>query len=215
MKKYLHIIASLDIGGAETMLLRLINHRSDLVKSTMVISLTKNGRIGKALEEIGIKVICLEMSNWLSAFKVILKLKKIIQNEKPAIIHTWMYHANILGGIAAYLAKNQNIIWSIRRSEYTRKESFSTFIVMKIGAIFSSIIPKVIVHVAESGLKNHQKYGYKSNNTLVIPNGFDLEKLKYDQNTRKKIQKHAMIFLLFAISTLFNQGGCSFHVKAS
>ena len=59
---------------------------------------------------------------------------------------------------------------------------------MKIGAMFSSIIPKSIVHVAQSGLKNHQKYGYKSNNTLVIPNGFDLEKLKYDQIARKKIR---------------------------
>ena len=188
MKKYMHIIASLDIGGAETMLSRLINHRPNLLKSTIVISLTNNGKIGRALEEIGVKVICLEMKNWLSIFKTLLKLKKIIRIERPNIIHTWMYHANIFGGIAAYLAKNQNIIWSIRRSQFTRKESLSTFIVMKIGAMFSSIIPKSIVHVAESGLKNHQKYGYKSNNTLVIPNGFDLEKLKYDQIVRKKIR---------------------------
>ena len=188
MNKYLHIITSLNIGGAETMLFRLIKHRSDLLESTIVISLTKNGEIGKALEAMGVKVLSLEMNNWLSIFKTLLKLKKIIQNEKPSIIHTWMYHANVLGGIASYLAKNKNIIWSIRRSEYTRKESLSTFVVMKIGAIFSNIIPKVIVHVAESGLKNHQKYGYKSNNTLVIPNGFDLEKLKRNQVIRKKIR---------------------------
>ncbi len=188
MKKYLHIITSLDIGGAETMLLRLIKHKSDLVKSTIVVSLTNNGKIGEALEEIGVKVVCLEIKSWSSIFKTLLKLKKIIQNERPTIVHTWMYHANIFGGIAAYLAKSQNIIWSIRRSEFTRKESLSTFVIMKIGAMFSSTIPKAIVHVAESGLKNHQKYGYKSNNTLVIPNGFDLEKLKYDQSARKKIR---------------------------
>ena len=115
------------------MLFRLIKHRSDLLESTIVISLTKNGEIGKALEAMGVKVLSLEMNNWLSIFKTLLKLKKIIQNEKPSIIHTWMYHANVLGGIASYLAKNQNIIWSIRRSEYTRKESLPTFVVMKIG----------------------------------------------------------------------------------
>lgn len=188
MQKYIHIISSLNIGGAETMLLRLIRHKQEIVKSTTVISLTENGEIGKIMEEMGVNVVCLKMRNWFSILYALIKLKKIIQNEKPAIIHTWMYHANILGGIAAYFAKNQNIIWSIRRSEYTSKESFSTFIVMKIGAMLSSIIPKVIVHVAESGLKNHQKYGYKSNNTLVIPNGFDLKKLKHDQITRKKIR---------------------------
>ena len=188
MKKPLHIIASLNIGGAETMLLRLIKHRPDLAKSTIVISLTENGKIGTTLEAMGVKVISMEMNTWSSTFITILKIKRIIQNEKPHIIHTWMYHANILGGIAAYLAKNKNIIWSIRRSEFKRKESFSTFVVMKIGAFFSSIIPKVIVHVAELGLKNHQEYGYKSSNTLVIPNGFDIEKFKHDSVARKRIR---------------------------
>ena len=76
MKKYLHIITSLDIGGAETMLLRLIKHKSNLVQSTTVISLTNNGKIGEALEEIGVKVICLEIKSWSSVFKALLKLKK-------------------------------------------------------------------------------------------------------------------------------------------
>jgi len=191
--KSLHIITSLSIGGAETMLLRLIKHKPDLVKSTIIISLTDNGEIGRILESIGVSVISLGMHNWSSIFKALFKLKKIIQNEKPDIIHTWMYHANILGGIAALLAKNKNIIWSIRRSELTRNESLSTYIVMRIGAIFSGVIPKVVVCVAESGLKNHQKYGYKSDNMIVIPNGFDLKKLKHDQVIRKEIRKELNI----------------------
>ena len=73
MNKYLHIITSLNIGGAETMLFRLIKHRSDLLESTIVISLTKNGEIGKALEAMGVKVLSLEMNNWLSIFKTLLK----------------------------------------------------------------------------------------------------------------------------------------------
>jgi len=192
--KSLHIITSLSIGGAETMLLRLIKHKPDLAKSTIVISLTDNGEIGRILESLGASVICLGMHNWSSIFKALFKLKKVIQNEKPDIIHTWMYHANILGGIAAVIAKNKNIIWSIRRSEFTRDESLSTYIVMRIGAIFSNVIPKVVVCVAESGLKNHQKYGYKPDNMIVIPNGFDLEQLKPDQVIRKEIRKELNIY---------------------
>tara|TARA_B100000780_G_scaffold102373_1_gene71574 strand:+ start:30002 stop:31156 length:1155 start_codon:yes stop_codon:yes gene_type:complete len=194
LTKPLHIITSLSIGGAETMLLRLIKHKPDLVKSTIVISLTDNGEIGRILESMGVSVISLGMHNWSSIFKALFKLKKIIQNEKPDIIHTWMYHANILGGIAAFLAKNKNIIWSIRRSEFTRGESLSTYIVMRIGAMFSNVIPKVIVCVAESGLKNHQNYGYKSDSMIVIPNGFDLEHLKHDPVVRKEIRKELNIY---------------------
>ena len=93
------------------MLLRLIKHRPNLVQSMIVISLTNNGKIGKALEEIGVKVICLEIKNWSSAFKALLRLKKIIRNERPTIVHTWMYHANIFGGYCVS-CKSQNIIWS-------------------------------------------------------------------------------------------------------
>lgn len=194
LTKPLHIITSLSVGGAETMLLRLIKHKPDLVKSTIVISLTDNGEIGRILESMGVSVISLGMHNWSSIFKALFKLKKIIQNEKPDIIHTWMYHANILGGIAAFLAKNKNIIWSIRRSEFTRGESLSTYIVMRIGAMFSNVIPKAIVCVAESGLKNHQNYGYKSDSMIVIPNGFDLEHLKHDPVVRKEIRKELNIY---------------------
>ena len=192
--KSLHIITSLNIGGAETMLLRLIKHKPELVKSTIVVSLTNNGKIGRILESMGVSVISLGMHNWSSIFKALFKLKKIIQNEKPDFIHTWMYHANILGGIAAILAKNKNIMWSIRRSEFTHGESLSTYIVMKIGAMFSTFIPKVIVCVAESGLINHQKYGYKPDNMIVIPNGFDLGQLKHDPVIRKEIRKELNIY---------------------
>ena len=190
----LHIITSLNIGGAESMLHRLIKFKPELIDSTIVVSLTDDGKIGLMLKDMGVTVISLEMHNWFSILSVIFKLKKIIQKEKPKIIHTWMYHANLLGGIAALMANNKNIIWSIRRSNLKYSESISTFFVMKIGALLSNIIPRKIVSVAESGVKNHEKYGYKKNKMIVIPNGFDLIKLKRDLLQRKIIRRKLDIF---------------------
>ena len=190
----LHIITSLNIGGAESMLHRLIKFKPELIDSTIVVSLTDDGKIGLMLKDMGVTVISLELHNWFSILSVIFKLKKIIQKEKPKIIHTWMYHANLLGGIAALMANNKNIIWSIRRSNLKYSESISTFFVMKIGALLSNIIPRKIVSVAESGVKNHEKYGYKKNKMIVIPNGFDLIKLKRDLLQRKIIRRKLDIF---------------------
>jgi len=92
-------------------------------------------------------------------------------------------------GVASILAKNKNIIWSIRRSDFKLNESLSTFIVMKIGALFSNIIPKIIVCVADSGVINHEKYGYKANKMIVIPNGFELEQLKQVLMHVKKLEQ--------------------------
>ena len=190
----LHIITSLNIGGAESMLHRLIKFKPELIDSTIVVSLTDDAKIVLMLKDMGVTVISLEIHNWFSILSVIFKLNKIIQKEKPKIIHTWMYHANLLGGIAALMANNKNIIWSIRRSNLKYSESISTFFVMKIGALLSNIIPRKIVSVAESGVKNHEKYGYKKNKMIVIPNGFDLIKLKRDLLQRKIIRRKLDIF---------------------
>tara|TARA_B100001287_G_scaffold276708_1_gene288866 strand:- start:14502 stop:15641 length:1140 start_codon:yes stop_codon:yes gene_type:complete len=187
--KTLHIITGLNIGGAETMLLRLIKHNPESLNCSVVVSLTGTGKIGTILEKMGITVIYLNMHNWFSIFNAVLNLKKIIKVEKPSLVHCWMYHANIIGGIAAFLAQNKNIVWSIRRSSLQLKESLSTFIIMKIGAMFSGIIPKIIICVAESGLHNHERYGYKRNKMMVIPNGFEIEKFRQDSNIRKRIRK--------------------------
>ena len=184
----MHIITGLDIGGAETMLFKLVKDSPESYRSTIVISLTTKGVIGQRLEKIGITVIELEMRNKISFFCKFLKLKKIIKSKRPKIIHTWMYHANLIGGLAAYIANNRNIIWSIRRSELKLNESLTTYLVMKLGALFSEIVPKKIVCVAKSGLKNHESYGYNRKKMIVIPNGFDSEKLKHDEVKRKAIR---------------------------
>jgi len=187
--KTLHIITGLHVGGAETMLLRLIKHKPESLNSTVVVSLTDTGKIGSILEKMGVTVMYLNMHNWLSIFNAVLRLKKIIKVEKPSLVHCWMYHANIIGGIAAFMAQNKNIIWSIRRSSLKFNESLSTFIIMKIGALLSSVIPKIIICVAESGMHNHEKYGYERNKMMVIPNGFELEKYRQDTCKRERIRK--------------------------
>ena len=121
--KTLHIITGLNIGGAETMLLRLIKHNPESLNCSVVVSLTGTGKIGTILEKMGITVIYLNMHNWFSIFNAVLNLKKIIKVETPSLVHCWMYHANIIGGIAAFLAQNKNIVWSIRRSSLQLKES--------------------------------------------------------------------------------------------
>ena len=84
--------------------------------------------------------------------------------------------SNIEVTVALPTWENKNIIWSIRRSEFIWGESPSTYIIMKLGSMLSKFIPKVVVCVAESGKKNHEKYGYEPDNMIVIPNGFDVDK---------------------------------------
>ena len=66
MTETLHVITGLNIGGAETMLLRLIKHNPESLNCSVVVSLTGTGKIGTILEKMGNTVIYLNMHNWFS-----------------------------------------------------------------------------------------------------------------------------------------------------
>ena len=54
------------------------------------------------------------------------KLIRMMRTKKPDAVFTWMYDADFIGGIAAYLAGIRNIIWGIRNTtDSTAKTSHS------------------------------------------------------------------------------------------
>ena len=110
-KKILHITTGLNDGGAEKTLFDLIkNSKNNL---NIVISLRGKGKYGKYLEEYGIKVFYLNFSFSLYSIFKFFKLIQIIKKTNPDIVQTWQYHADFIGGFAAYIANSRNILWSI------------------------------------------------------------------------------------------------------
>ena len=98
------IITSLSTGGAETMLLKVLERIDRERFLPHVISLTTFGDIGPHLEALGIPVEAMGMKpgivNPLTFYRLIRRLRAI----RPDVVHTWMYHADLLGGLAARLA---------------------------------------------------------------------------------------------------------------
>ena len=171
--KTLHIITGLDVGGAETVLKRLIEfdiaNRDDIV----VVSLTSLGVIGEILRGQGVTVQALNMSSSpLGFFTALWQLRKLIRHYQPQIVQTWMYHSDLLGGLAAYLAGQRNIVWNIRIAEVPNNNKL-TIAIMRVSALLSHWLPKKIVCVAEAAKQAHIGYGYDATRMVVIPNGLN------------------------------------------
>jgi len=173
--KVLHIIIGLNTGGAEMMLERLIDaHQHDSLLDHAVVSLTTTGKVGLRLEELGIDVRSLNMDSLSDIPRIFLRLLSIIRSERPFVVQTWLYHADLIGGLAAKLAGVKCIIWGIRTTEL-KKGSYLTATIRKISAWLSYWIPDYIVVVAESSKKKHMALGYSASKMLVIPNGFNIQ----------------------------------------
>ncbi|CAM8654663.1 RfaG Glycosyltransferase [Oxalobacteraceae bacterium] len=171
------IITGLTTGGAEAMLLKLLQ-KIDLSRFTpTVISLTTMGEIGPHIEAFGIRVHALGITPGALSTIKFLRLVRLLLQFKPDVVHTWMYHADLLGGLAARLAGVRAISWGIRHTDLSASANKrSTLAVMRACARLSRWLPQKILVNSTVAAKAHASQGYSSDKMVVIPNGFDLGK---------------------------------------
>ena len=174
--KICHISTDLDIGGAEMMLMRLVDQQIADNKQLVVISLLGLGKVGAQLRQLGVTVYTIDMQGKLAFPLALWRLVRLLQKVKPDIVQTWMYHADLLGGIAAYWCGIRPIIWGIHCTKLPLGRPL-TRLVMQASAWLSGKIPAKIVCVADAAKHNHIGYGYVADKMQVIPNGFTVPTL--------------------------------------
>ncbi len=187
------IITGLRTGGAEGMLERLVRHLPSRVRCH-VISLSDMGEIGPRLSAAGVAVEAIGMVpgrldpvRW---WRLVRRLRAL----RPDVVHTWMYHADLLGGLAARAAGVRCILWGVRHTNLDpHLNKRSTLYVARACAWLSSLIPQRIACVAEVSRTAHRAFGYDNTRMVVIPNGFDLQRFAPDQAARIAIRTELSI----------------------
>lgn len=181
----IHLITGLDTGGAEMMLYKLVTNDSFFKHS--VVSMIDIGPIGEKIRATGIPVHTLKMQRGVPDPRAIWQLIDLLCKEKPEILQSWMYHANLLGLIAGKLARVPCIVWGIHHSNLDPQGNKKmTIMVAKLCARLSRF-SSAIVACAETSRKVHINLGYRPDKIRVIPNGFDLKIFKPDRDARKKV----------------------------
>ena len=184
----LHVITSLGDGGAEGVLYRLCLH--DKICKHVVVSLSGKGKYSGSLEKIGVPVHCLNMKSTSANFLIWFKLIKIIRSYNPGIVQTWMYHADLVGGICSKIAGVKKIFWGIRSSSLEAGNSkLLTITIAKILAMLSWVLPYKIILCAKSAADYHKSMGYDQSKFFVITNGYDLSRLFQDSKLRGLYRK--------------------------
>ncbi|MCK4099370.1 glycosyltransferase [Acinetobacter radioresistens] len=192
--KIAHVIIGLNVGGAELMLKRLVLTSQAKGKfKHEVISLTDLGALGLDLEQAGISVHILNMKSSLDLLRVYISLKKILKKIKPDVVQTWMYHSDLIGGLAAKNVGINNIIWGIRNTELDSNSGIIKKIIRKTCALLSHKVPKKIICVASKAKNVHEHIGYCKEKMLVIPNGFDINRFNVDNELRYRYRDELKI----------------------
>ena len=184
-----HIITDLATGGAEMMLLKLVQYGGQSVRHS-VISLRSMGTIGPQLEQAGAKVFALNLRAsripGLKAWKLVEHLSEL----KPDLIQGWMYHGNVAASVGQFvMSPRPALCWSIRCTLHQDKpEKWLTGAIVMLGRALSSK-PASVIYNSDRARRQHEQIGYCSGNSTVIPNGFDIRKFYPSEAMRTSMRR--------------------------
>ena len=194
--KIVHIINSLNKGGAEGNLYRLCKFQKKKYKNKIditILTLIDHGFYESELKNLGINIFSLKIkqkSKFLDFIKKISEFRKLIKKKNPNIIQSWMYHSNFITLLLPKIFYDK-VFWNIRHSELDFKISKKMTIFLSIiCGIFSRIVPKKIIYCSEKSINFHEnKHFYSKKKTVLIDNGYS-DKSYYPSNyMRLKFRK--------------------------
>jgi glycosyltransferase involved in cell wall biosynthesis len=180
MIKVVHLITNLETGGAEMMLYKLLAATDPTRIENVVISLTGEGTLGQSIRDLGIRLHLLGIKKDLSAVSSLFQLIRVLQREKPQVLQTWLYHADLAGFVAGKIARIPTILWNVRCSNTGPVYASGQGRALLYSLTKLSRRPEAIVINSRAGIEFHEGLGYRPKRWELMPNGFDLDKFKPD-----------------------------------
>lgn len=175
--RILFVITGLGMGGAEHVVVNLADGLVQRGHSVKIVYLT--GPATVLPSEKCIDVISLGVTSPQSMLKAYLKLRAIIKQYKPDIIHSHMFHATLLSRLVRV---NTNCAKLISTSHSNNEGGITRMILYRLTDRFSDISTNVSSEAAKALIS---KKAVSSKKMVVIPNGIDISKFTFDPSSRE------------------------------
>jgi glycosyltransferase involved in cell wall biosynthesis len=184
-----HVITDLATGGAEIMLHKLIQAADPTRVVHGVVSLMEKDLVGEEIASLGAPVRALGMRRRIPWPWQILRLRRMIRELNPDILHGWMYHGNLAASVvAATLTPRPVVLWNVRQSLYDlAREPFATRLVIRANRLLARGV-RCIMYNSTLSARQHERYGFPAQKTVVVPNGFDCQHFCPDMQARQAVR---------------------------
>ncbi|HOM29571.1 MAG TPA: glycosyltransferase [Deltaproteobacteria bacterium] len=194
--KILHIISTLDTGGAEQNLFRLVSTLDRGSFTSEVVCMRSPGPVAARITASGVPVRPLHMRPGVPSPLGVMRLWSTAGRFRPDIVQCWMYHANLMG---LCLFMPGRTVWNIRCSDMDLARYGGAYrFAVRAGAALSGI-PRAVIVNSDAGRKAHEAIGYRPRRWVTIRNGFDTELFRPDASARSAVRaelgidEHALV----------------------
>jgi len=175
-----YVITGLKMGGAEKQVCLLADKMSELGHDIVLVSLLDNPIVlpkqrNVRVYELGMK------KNPLSIFVCYLKLCKIIKNNNPDVVHSHLFHANIMCRLTRLFVSIKKLICSA----HSRHEGGRIRMMLyRITDFLANITTNVSQDAVDEAVKRR---AVPKNKIKLVYNGIDTTSIKKIQNAKLTI----------------------------
>jgi len=185
--KVAHVITSLETGGAQVMLGRLSGGLRGLGVGSHVVVL-RNGPTPVVLpEQVPLDVVGMRPSR--PDPRLWARLRRLLDTIRPDVVHTWLYHADLLGGLAARFGRQAPVVWGLHHTAGPHDGlKLATRVVRRLNGRLSRTLPDRIVCCGHAVRASHVALGFAQDRMVVIPNGVDVDAFVPDPGARGAVR---------------------------
>jgi glycosyltransferase involved in cell wall biosynthesis len=117
------------------------------------------------------------------------RLIRLLRRLRPDLVETWLYKADLLGGLATIAGGRPPLVWSVHQTALEPVGRLrSNVLTAKICARLSPWLPTLVGCVTEEVARAHAGMGYPTEKLRVVPNGIDTERFRPDPAARARIR---------------------------
>ena len=190
MIRVLHVLSGLYVGGAEMMLVKLLEGMGPRAVDSEVVALQGPGPMGPKIRATGVQVGQLMPLDTIAPVGALLGLRKAVQRYRPDVVHGWMYHGNLAATCCKVLAdRGTRVAWNIRHSlDDLPNESKGTQALVHAGSVASRFADAIVFN-SQTALRQHTAAGFRGKSSVVIENGFDARRFRPSSKVRAAVRR--------------------------
>ncbi|PKQ45749.1 glycosyltransferase [Confluentibacter flavum] len=188
--KIIHVITAFGLGGAEKLLLEIVNRQ--ILKNDVHLVYFKGTDL--LLPYLDNKICVKKIPLTISTTK---ELRKYFKNIKPDVIHTHLGHADIIGIWSARNLKTK--IFCTMHNIYIQQNVYDNFYFIVYKFLFKIASPHTKVISISKSVEKHvlERLGLPKNRSFLIYNAIPPNIIKENNNPEKRKKANDKITLLF------------------
>jgi glycosyltransferase involved in cell wall biosynthesis len=176
------LITDLAFGGAELLVVRLAAGLRARGWQVRVISMMPPQAFEEELRNAGIMVESLEMRKGIPNPAALIKLLRLLRSRRPDVVHSHMFHANLLGRISRKPAGTPVLISTIHNMYEGRRWR-------ELANRYTATLADVTTIISRKSGERMVRVGAISRERLkVIPNGVDTARYSRSETARKELR---------------------------